>query len=97
MTDVVPKEGCTTLPEAVKRIAACLADRHVFLKKNQRLLACELGFPSEGEETGNNLGNLEDGARTTLGQPPRQFSCPFMNTRPKFAASLLVLTRESIA
>jgi hypothetical protein len=45
MSDVVPKEGYTTLPEAVKRIAAGLADRHVFLNKNQRLLDHEqLGF-----------------------------------------------------
>jgi GH24 family phage-related lysozyme (muramidase) len=44
MSDVVPKEGYTTLPEAVKRVAAGLADRHVFLNKNQRLLAHELGL-----------------------------------------------------
>ena len=44
MTDFVPM-GCTTLPEAVKRVAAGLADRHVFLNKNQRLLDHEqLGF-----------------------------------------------------
>ena len=40
MSDVIPKEGCTTLPEAVKRVAAGLADRHVFLNKNWRTGAC---------------------------------------------------------
>jgi hypothetical protein len=44
VTDVVP-DGYTTLPEAVRRLAADLSDRTISLKKNQELLAHELGFP----------------------------------------------------
>jgi hypothetical protein len=44
MSDAVP-DGYTTLPEAVRRLAADLSDRTISLKQNQELLAHDLGFP----------------------------------------------------